>query len=305
MKILITGGSGMVGRNLSRYLQAESFQLHAPNRGELDLRNRSAVEAYINELRPDLIIHAAGRVGGIQANISTPYDFLIENLEIGSNVISAAVNAGIPRLLNLGSSCIYPRDRDELLTEDLILQGPLEPTNEGYAIAKIAALRLCEYASRQNPNLSYKTLIPCNLYGPFDKFDPHHAHLIPAIINKVASAAKDGTATVEIWGDGTARREFMFVEDLCKIVATAINRWESLEPVTNVGLGYDYSVLEYYEAVASVIGWAGQFTFDTTKPVGMRRKVVDISRLQKWYSNPKTPLDQGITRTYQYFSEMT
>ena len=305
MKILITGGSGMVGRNLSRYLQAESFQLHAPSRGELDLRNRPAVEAYINELRPDLIIHAAGRVGGIQANISTPYDFLIENLEIGSNVISAAVNAGIPRLLNLGSSCIYPRDRDELLTEDLILQGPLEPTNEGYAIAKIAALRLCEHASRQNPKLSYKTLIPCNLYGPFDKFDPHHAHLIPAVINKVASAAKGGAATVEIWGDGSARREFMFVEDLCKIVATAINRWESLESVTNVGLGYDYSVLEYYEAVAGVIGWTGQFTFDTTKPVGMRRKVVDISRLQKWYSNPKTPLDQGITRTYQYFSEMT
>lgn len=305
MKLLITGGNGMVGRNLSRYLQTQGVQLHAPGRGVLDLRNRPAVEAYINELLPDLIIHAAGRVGGIQANIDAPYDFLIENLEIGSNVISAAVKAGIPRLLNLGSSCIYPRDRDELLTEDLILQGPLEPTNEGYAIAKIAALRLCEQASRQNPNLSYKTLIPCNLYGPFDKFDPHHAHLIPAIIHKIAIATQDGAASVEIWGDGTARREFMFVEDLCKIVATAINSWEPLESVTNVGLGHDYSVLEYYEAVANVIGWAGRFTFDTTRPVGMRRKVVDISRLQKWYPNVKTPLEVGIARTYQYFSEIT
>ena len=291
----------MVGKNILGHPLANSFVFYAPSRSELDLRNKPEVLKYLQAKKPDLIIHAAGKVGGIKANIENPYDFLLENLEIGTNLISAAKEAGIKHLLNLGSSCIYPKDVEGFLTEDLILSGPLEPTNEGYALAKISALRLCEFITKGGDGFSYKTIIPCNLYGPHDKFDLESAHLIPAIINKIHMAQKTGANSVEIWGDGSARREFMFAEDLADAVFRAIKDFDAMPALMNIGLGQDHTVLEYYQAVASSIGWNGEFTFDLSKPVGMRRKMVDVSRQNSWGFKPKTSLETGIQKTYEHF----
>lgn len=300
MKIFLTGGHGMVGQNF-RALAASSHEVHAPARAQLDLRDKARVLEFVGDLRPDLIVHAAGRVGGIAANMADPYAFLIENLEIGANVAEAAVSHRIPRLLNLGSSCIYPRDVDGELREEMILTGPMEPTNEGYALAKVAMLRLCEFANRQHPGLQYKTLIPCNLYGLHDNFHPTSAHLIPAIIRKVHEAKQQSLPTVEIWGDGSARREFMYTGDLAECMLVAIDRFDSLPVLMNVGVGRDHSVLDYYRAVVDVIGWSGEFRFDLSKPTGMRRKLVSVERQTAWGWQPRTSLREGIELTYRHF----
>ncbi len=286
----------MVGKNILKHPLTEGVTFDAPSRSELNLRNKPAVLDYLKTKRPDLIIHAAGKVGGIKANIAMPYEFLLENLEIGINLISAAKETGIKRLLNLGSSCIYPKDIDKPLTEDLILSGRLEPTNEGYAIAKIAALRLCQFITKEGNGFSYKTIIPCNLYGPHDKFDLESAHLIPAIINKIHTAKQTGARNVEIWGDGSARREFMYAEDLAEAIFLAIQNFDALPDTMNIGLGHDHTVLEYYKTVADVIGWEGNFNFNLSRPTGMRRKVVDISRQKIWGFQPKTSLKAGIQK---------
>lgn len=301
MKILVTGGSGMVGRNLQSDCRASQHEILAPGRHELNLASRADVRRYIAESQPDVIVHAAGKVGGISANISDPSGFLLENMEIGLNVISAAMECGVPKFLNLASSCMYPKDVSGALSEDLILSGYLEPTNEGYALAKIFALKACEYVSRQFPGRKFKTVIPCNLYGPYDKFDPKSAHLVPAVIRKIHEARVSGQSTVEIWGDGTARREFMYSGDLAAFLFQALARFDTLPEVMNVGIGKDHTVLDYYRAVAAVVGWKGTFTFDTSKPAGMRRKLLDVSLLSSWGWSAPTTLDDGIRMTYEYF----
>jgi len=185
MKVLLTGSRGMVGKNIMNNKLASEFNIYNPSRDELDLRNKKDVYKYLEKINPDLIIHAAGKVGGIGANILQPYEFLYENLELNMNIISCALDIGVKKLINLASSCIYPKDESGNLSEEMILRGGLEPTNEGYALAKIAALRMCEYASAKNVNVHYKTLIPCNLYGPNDDFELKTAHLVPAIISKI------------------------------------------------------------------------------------------------------------------------
>lgn len=290
----------MVGRNILAHPMAKGLEIYTPARSDLELRDKHQVRAYLQALQPDLIIHAAGRVGGIKANVAQPYEFLAENLEVGTNIIDCARTLGITKLLNLGSSCIYPKDRDGQLSEHMILDGRLEPTNEGYAIAKIAALRLCEYASTTG-GMQYKTMIPCNLYGPYDKFDLHSAHLIPAIIRKIHEAKTAGAQTVEIWGDGTARREFMYSADLAEAILRGVREFDDVPALMNVGRGADHSVLEYYETVASVIGWSGTFTFDLSKPAGMQRKLVDVSRQTTWGFRPSTSLEDGIRQTYEFF----
>lgn len=291
----------MVGQNLLAHPLAKQHEMHAPARAELDLRRKPAVVDYLRGLKPELVIHAAGKVGGIQANVDDPYGFLLENLEIGTNVVAAAVETGVERMINLSSSCIYPRGVDGLLSEDMILKAELEPTNEGYALAKVAALRLCQFASASATGRQYKTVIPCNLFGPWDNFDLQSAHLIPAIINKVHRAKIDGLPTVEIWGDGLARREFMYSGDLADAVHQMAMRFDSAPSLMNLGLGVDHTVLEYYQSVAEVIGWQGEFTFDVTKPAGMRRKVVDISRQTAWGWQASTPLADGMRSAYQFF----
>jgi GDP-L-fucose synthase len=302
LKVLLTGGGGMVGRNVLDHPLARGFDIHAPSRAQVDLRDKASVRRYVADLKPDIVVHAAGKVGGIQANIAEPYAFLLENLEIGSNVVAAAADCGVDRLLNLASSCVYPKNVDGFLHEEMILTGELEPTNEGYALAKLATLKLCQYASAGATGRQFKTIVPCNLYGRWDNFDLDSGHLIPAVIHKVHRAKVERLPTVEIWGDGQARREFMYAGDLADAVMEAMVRFESTPPLMNIGLGHDYTVLEYYQAVADVIGWRGEFTFNLAKPAGMRRKLVDVSRQKAWGWQPATSLADGLAATYDFFT---
>jgi GDP-L-fucose synthase len=303
MRILLTGGGGMVGRNLLEHPCIEDFEVLAPRSSELDLRDFNAIQKYLSESKPDLIIHAAGKVGGIQVNIREPVGFLLDNLDMGRNIVWASRQAGIKRLINLGSSCMYPRNHSEPLSEEMILKGELEPTNEGYALAKVTTARLCDYITREDSSFQYKTLIPCNIYGRFDKFDPAHSHLLPAIIHKIHTAKINNDSNVEIWGDGTARREFMYSGDLSDAIMQALRKFDSLPLNMNVGLGQDHSINEYYHAVAAVMGYSGQFVHDTTKPVGMARKLVNIERQTLWGWKPHHTLQEGIEKTYSYYME--
>lgn len=296
----------MVGRNILEHAAAAQYDILAPSSQELDLTNYSATLQFIAESKPDVVIHTAGRVGGIQANIAHPVDFLVTNTDLGRNVILAARQEGIPKFINLASSCMYPRNASNPLGETLVLQGELEPTNEGYALAKIFATRLCEYINRENQQAGinsgrFKTLIPCNLYGRYDKFSPQHSHLIPAIIHKISEAKLNGRLEVDIWGDGSARREFMYAGDLAGAVLQAVKDFDQLPDLMNIGLGYDHSINDYYAAAAQVIGWQGRFLHDISKPVGMRQKLVDITRQRNWGWMPTTSLSEGIQNAYKYY----
>jgi len=300
-KIMLSGGSGMVGRNLLDAAVNRNVEIIAPSSRELNLFDAKAVFSYIRRLQPDLIVHAAGRVGGIQANIRNPVDFLIQNWDMGRNLVLAAQEAGVRRLINLGSSCMYPRDSLRALKEEDILTGPLESTNEGYALAKISVARLCEYVSRETPELQYKTLIPCNIYGPHDKFEPTRSHLIPAVIHKLHLARIRNEEVSTIWGDGTARREFMYAGDLADAILKAVEHFDSLPMVMNVGMGLDFSVNEYYESIAEIVGYKGIFVHDLTKPVGMARKLTDVRLALSWGWHAKTSLHDGLQLTYSFY----
>jgi GDP-L-fucose synthase len=302
-KLLITGGSGMVGQNILNHPFAKSWKIFAPSSNELNLANTLECEKYISKKMPNLIIHCAGKVGGIKANIDEPVEFLDKNIMIGRNVIMGARLAGVKNLINLASTCIYPRLAKNPLNEEQILKGELEPTNEGYALAKIFSTRLCEYIRREDSTYQYKTLIPCNLYGLYDKFDPNKSHLVPAIIHKIHQAKMSNKPSVEIWGDGNARREFMYSADLADAVFNAANNMEILPNKINIGVGNDYTINEYYKTIAEVLGWNGVFTHDLSKPVGMMRKLSDTSLQSNWGWKPKTSLKNGLTKTYQYYLE--
>lgn len=291
----------MVGKNFLEHPQINEFEVLAPRSMELDLRDFAAVHAYLAKHQPDMVIHAAGKVGGIQANMREPVGFLLENLDMGRNIVWASRQTGVKRLINLGSSCMYPRNHNEPLSEELVLKGELEPTNEGYALAKVVAARLCEYITREDASFQYKTLIPCNLYGRHDKFDPAHSHLIPAIIHKVHQAKFSGVDQVEIWGAGTARREFMYAGDLADVLVRAIKEFDTLPAMMNVGLGHDHSINEYYQAAADVLGYRGEFVHDLTKPVGMARKLVNVERQQAWGWSARHTLRSGIEKTYDFY----
>lgn len=302
-RVWLTGGRGMVGRNVQDHPRADAHEVLAPGRDTLDLTDAAAVETFVAETRPDIVIHAAGKVGGIQANIAAPVEFLEVNTTIGRNVLMAARKARVPRVVNLSSSCVYPANGQNPLNEEQILTGALEPTNEGYAIAKIFAMRLCDYITREDPTLQYKTLIPCNLYGAWDTFTPGASHLLPAIIAKTHDAQQTQASEVEIWGDGTARREFMFAEDAADGIWEAVERFDDLPSVMNLGLGHDHSVNDYYAAAAEVIGWNGQFTHDLSKPVGMKQKLTDVSRQKAFGWQPEHSLADGIAKTYAHYLE--
>jgi GDP-L-fucose synthase len=303
MKILITGARGMVGRNISEYSDMQHYELLTPSSNEVNLLDRQAVDAYMSKNKPDMVIHCAGIVGGIQANIANPVKFLVENAQLGINLIMSAKEAGVKRLMNMSSSCMYPRAAQNPLAEDLILKGELEPTNEGYAIAKITSTRLCEYINREDSSFEYKTVIPCNLYGKHDKFDPKHSHMIPAVIKKIADAKANRLPSIDIWGDGLARREFMYAEDLANFVNFAIQKFSDMPQNINVGLGHDYTINEYYETIADVIGYQGEFVHDLTKPVGMKQKLIDDTQLKAFGWHYQTKLKDGLRQTYQHYLE--
>lgn len=301
MKVLVTGASGMVGRNLLSDPRTADYEILAPRRSELSLTDAASCDAWFAQHRPDAVIHLAAVVGGIQANINEPVRFLVENTQIALNLFGAARANGIQTFLNVGSSCMYPRNIDDVLSLPMLLSAPLEPTNEGYALAKIVSWKLAEYMRRENPSLQYKTIVPCNLYGLYDHFDAVRSHMVPAAIMKVVAAAEEGRDTVEIWGDGTARREFMFARDLADFIWTWLPRIEDLPDLMNVGVGRDHSVTEYYEAITAAVGYSGGFAYDPSKPAGMKRKLLDVTQQTELGWQPKTRLADGIRDTLKYY----
>ncbi|WP_452602297.1 GDP-L-fucose synthase family protein [Pontimicrobium sp. MEBiC06410] len=305
MTILLTGGTGMVGKNILEYNNniTNPYTILSPSRSTLNLEDYNAVNNYIKKHKPDYIIHAAGLVGGIQDNIARPVNFLVTNLEIGKNLILAAKDNKVKHFINLSSSCMYPREAVNPLGEELILKGELEPTNEGYALAKIVTTRLCEYINKEDNYYQYKTVIPCNLYGKYDKFSPQHSHMVPAVIRKIDEAKINGEEQITIWGTGEARREFMYAEDVADFIFYAIEHFETMPQNINVGLGYDYTINEYYEKIAEVIGYKGTFAHDTTKPVGMMQKLIDDTKLNTFGWKAKTTLVEGLSKTYDYYKK--
>ncbi|MGH1590642.1 GDP-L-fucose synthase family protein [Methylobacterium phyllosphaerae] len=302
-RILLTGGGGMVGKCLLRTAKQKNLHgIYAPTRGQVDLESRAAVRHIVESSRPEVVIHAAAHVGGIHANMSDPYGFLYRNITINFNVIEEARAAGVKRLIFFGSSCMYPRDHAGLLSESDILAAPLEPTNEGYAISKIAGAKACQYIAN-DPEYIYRTIVPPNLYGPDDNFDPSRSHLIAAIISKLHAAAKNGEKEVEIWGDGTARREFLYADDLAHFILDSLDCLGRFPPILNVGAMEDHSVDDYYRATASIMGYNGDFRYNLDRPVGMKQKLMDSSTARALNWNPKTDLESGLRKTIQSYLE--
>jgi GDP-L-fucose synthase len=304
LKVLVTGAAGMLGGNVVQAFQsAGTGSVLGVTRDDLDLRDAEALAALLKETKPDLVVHAAAMVGGIQANIKNPFDFLHSNLSMDANVVQSCVAAGVQKLIYLGSSCMYPKNFRQPLVETDVLAAPLEPTNEGYAIAKIAGSKLCEYAS-ESFGLNYKTIIPSNLYGPGDNFNPGSSHLLASVIRKVHQAKESGSDGIDVWGSGGARREFTFVGDLASWVAASVDDIESLPPLLNLGIGVDYSIDEFYLAAMKIIGYQVPLIHDPTKPEGMMAKLMDSSLAKTHHGwNPTTALTQGIEKTYRWFIE--
>ncbi|WP_127717827.1 NAD-dependent epimerase/dehydratase family protein [Halobacteriovorax sp. HLS] len=300
-KILVTGGSGMVGRNLLSHKESEKFDIIAPSHGVLDLTIKRDVDEYLADEMPDFIIHCAGLVGGIQANLKYPLEFLMENLDMGCNLLMSARKVGIKNVLALGSNCMYPKNIEEGLTEEMILKGELEESNEGYALAKITISKLCKIISNENKDYNYKMIVPCSLYGKWDKFSPESSHLIPAIIKKLNDARVNNEVNVEIWGDGLARREIMYAEDLADFIYFSLDRFNELPEIMNVGLGKDYSINELYSAVAKVVGYKGGFFHNLDRPVGMRKKLLNIKQLESFGWQSGTSLEQGLKLTNDFY----
>ena len=299
-RIFVAGHRGMVGSALVRRLRRAGYSnLILRSRQELDLENQEAVTRFFDAERPDLVFLAAAKVGGILANSRFPADFIRANLAIGLNVVSAASEAGVARLVNLGSSCIYPREGPQPLTEDSLLTGPLEPTNEPYAIAKIATLKLCE-AFNQQFGTTYISVMPTNLYGPGDSFHPEHSHVIPGLIRRFHHAKADGEAEVIVWGTGTPRREFLHVDDLAE-ACVLLAAMEEPPELVNVGVGEDLSIAELAGLVAEAVGFDGDIVFDPTRPDGTPRKLMDIGRIRALGWEPSIDLSSGLKETYRWF----
>ena len=299
----------MVGRALHRKLAARGdVDLITRSHAALDLRDQAAVRAFMQATQPDVVILAAARVGGILANKTYPADFIYDNLMIAANVIHAAHDAGVTRLLQLGSSCIYPRAAPQPMAEDALLTGPLEPTNEPYAIAKIAAIKLCESYNRQY-GVDYRSVMPTNLYGPHDNFHPENSHVIPAMMRRFHEAVRDGLDCVTIWGTGAPRREFLHVDDMADASLFVLDlprsayvaQTQQMQSHINVGTGSDITILELAQKMAAITGFQGRIATDPSKPDGAPRKLLDVSRLTRMGWHAKIDLDQGLAATYDWF----
>lgn len=313
MKIYVAGHRGMVGGAILRQLEAcraggEDLQLVTRNSAELDLTNQQQVQSFMQAEGPDQVILAAAKVGGIVANNSYPAQFIYENLMMECNVIHAAYEAGVKQLLQLGSSCIYPKLAAQPMAEDALLTGVLEPTNEPYAIAKIAGIKLCESYNRQY-GVDYRSVMPTNLYGPGDNFHPDNSHVLPALIRRFHLAKLNGDASVTIWGSGSPRREFLHVDDMAAAAlfvldlpqATYASETQEMLSHINVGCGTDISILELAQLVAQVTGFEGEILTDPSKPDGTPRKLMDVTRLERLGWNASIELNDGIAETYQWF----
>ena len=299
-KIFVAGHRGMVGCALMRRLEAEAFSnIVTRERAQLDLADQSAVAKFFEEERPDIVIVAAARVGGIKANSDNPVEFLVENLRIQNNVTCAAHEHGMRKLLFLGSSCIYPKFAPQPISESALLTGPLEQTNEAYAIAKIAGIKLCQAFSREY-GANFISAMPTNLYGPNDNFDLDTSHVLPALLRKAHEAKMRNDRKLIVWGSGKPRREFLHVDDLASACLLLLEKYDSPE-IINVGCGEDISIRELAELICDVVGFDGELAWDTTKPDGTPRKLLDISKIRALGWKPAIPLRDGIARTYDWF----
>lgn len=298
-RVFVAGHRGLVGSAVARRLAADGHEVLTRTRAELDLRDAARTAAELATLRPDAVVLAAAKVGGIMANSTQPVQFLEENLQIQLSVIAGAHAAGVGRLLFLGSSCIYPKHAPQPISEDALLTGPLEPTNEAYALAKIAGIVQVQSYRRQY-GASYISAMPTNLYGPGDNFDLETSHVLPALIRRFHEAAAEGREEVVLWGSGTPRREFLHVDDLAAACAVLLRSYDGDEPV-NVGCGSDLTIRELAATVAEVTGFTGRIAWDTTRPDGTPRKLLDISRLAKLGWKPAIPLRDGIAATYAHW----
>jgi len=299
-KIFVAGHRGMVGSALIRRFEDEGFaNLVKRDRSQLDLADESAVAKFFTEEKPAIVILAAAKVGGIKANNDAPVEFLIENLRIQNSVLSAAHASGVGKLLFLGSSCIYPRHAPQPIPESALLTGPLEPTNEAYAIAKIAGIKLCQAYEREYGD-NFISPMPTNLYGPNDNFDLETSHALAALLRKAHEAKVRGTRELLVWGSGKSRREFLHVDDLAAACLFLLEKYDSPE-IINVGCGEDLSIRELAELICDVVGFDGDLTWDKTKPDGTPRKLLDVTKLNKLGWRPTISLREGIARTYDWF----
>jgi len=298
-RVFVAGHRGMVGQAICRRLSAENCEVLTIGRVEVDLRRQQETEKWVAKAKPDAVFVAAATVGGILANATRPAEFLYDNLAIATNLIEASRKAGVAKLLFLGSSCIYPREAAQPMAETALLTGPLEPTNEWYAIAKIAGIKLVQAYRRQHA-CDYISAMPTNLYGPGDNFDLQSSHVVPALIAKIHAAKTEGRNEVEIWGSGKPKREFLFVEDLADALVHLMKHYSD-EPHVNVGTGSDVTIAELAETIARVVGWQGKFRYDASKPDGAPRKLLDVSKLTALGWRAKTPLELGLAQAYGWY----
>ncbi|MEL7444454.1 MAG: GDP-L-fucose synthase [Pseudomonadota bacterium] len=300
-RVFVAGHRGMVGAGIVRRLASEDCEILTVARSQLDLKDQTGVRTWLGEHKPDVVVLAAAKVGGILANDTYPADFLYENLVIETNVIEGAYRAGVERLLFLGSSCIYPKLAEQPISEDALLTGPLEPTNEWYAIAKIAGLKLCE-AYRQQHGVDYISGMPTNLYGPGDNFHLEDAHVIPALIHKAHAAKLAGESNLGVWGSGTPRREFLHVDDCADALVFLLKHYNGSQHV-NVGSGTDVTIASLARAVMDTVGLSGNLEFDTSKPDGTPRKLMNGDRIRDMGWTPQIELYEGLRQTYAWFLE--
>ena len=300
-RIWVAGHKGMVGSAITKQLERQGHSVLKVDRGIVDLRNQIAIELWLKQNRPDAIIFAAAKVGGIGANGAFPADFIYDNLTIETNVIHSAHAAGVKRLVFLGSSCVYPKSAPQPIKEESLLTGPLEPSNEWYSIAKIAGIKLCQ-AYRKQFGRNYISVIPCNLYGPNDNFAPTTSHVAPALIGKFHEAKLEGYRKVIVWGSGAPLREFMHVDDLARGVVTCLEKYDDYSPI-NCGAGSEISIGGIAETIGRVVGFEGKIAFDPSKPDGVARKLMDSSRLRALGWRPEIELEEGLAATYQWALE--
>jgi len=298
-RIWVAGHRGMAGAAIARRLASEQCEVLTATRAELDLLSQAQVAAWMGDSKIDAVFLAAATVGGILANSTRPVDFLYQNLVIETNVIHAAWQTGVKKLLFLGSSCIYPRMAEQPMREEALLTGPLEPTNEWYAIAKIAGIKLCQ-AYRRQYGCDFISAMPTNLYGPGDRYDAEAGHVVAALIMKIHTAKASDSRTVELWGSGRPKREFLFTEDLADACVFVMKNYSG-EQFLNVGTGVDMTILELANSIASVIGWKGTFTFNTSKPDGTPRKVMDVGRLGALGWSATTGFEAGLKQAYDWY----
>ncbi len=301
-RVYVSGHSGLVGSAILRRLRAGGYEnLITRELSDLDLTRQEPTERFFAEVRPEFVFHVAGRVGGIYANDTFPAEFIRDNLLMEAHTIEAARRYGATKLLFFGSSCIYPKHAPQPINEDALLTGPLEPTNQPYAIAKIAGIELCRSYRRQY-GFDAICLMPTNLYGPGDNFHPQNSHVLPALIRKFHDAKVQGAPSVTVWGSGTPRREFLYVDDLADAAVMLMERYDG-DSIVNVGCGNDLTIAEVAETIRTVTGYRGGIVFDTSKPDGTPRKLLDVSRLFALGWRPKVSLEQGLASTYRWYVE--